>query len=740
MTATSSLSVKGVIALVAGVVAVLCAPPEALAEDGGVRRFALVVGSNDGGDERVRLRYAVTDARSVAGVLGQLGGVAVADRLLLEEPTRARFLAALSDLDGRLAAARRGHRRTELLIYYSGHSDEHGLLLGAERLTYDELRAVIGGLGADVKIAILDSCSSGALIRKKGGTRVAPFLVDDASDVSGQAFLTSSSATEAAQESDRLGASFFTHHLVSGLRGAADASGDGRVTLHEAYQFAFHETLARTANTQSGPQHANYAIDLTGTGDVVITDLSELTSILVLDRGLAGRFFVRDERDRLLAEVQKTGERAVELGLEAGVYQVSFVEAGMVWARAVEVPTGRRVVLARRDFEATGLAIAHRDRGGDPWVGGPGDEPHVDDEAGEAIVADDGDAVYRDEWEVVSARFSLVPGVSLSGPGARQVVDGVAFGLLGDAVGAVRGAQVTSLLGIVDEDLGGLQMSALVNITGGVVAGVQLTGGLNYAGHGVVGGQLAGGLNLSLGPVDGVMVAAGANLVASDVRGAMVAAGANYASGALDGAQVSAGLNIADEVVGAQIGLVNIGGHVRGAQIGLINYARSVDGVSFALVPIVAEGGYNHVELWADTSVPLNLGARLGAPLLHVLISAGLTDPGLGGACVARVGGGLGSHVDLGAVYLDVDLTAHMLAGSSCDFDRLADGAALAQARLTLGVALTEGLAIFVGAAANGELSLGEDDTVRPLLAGDAATSGWDFEVFPSFFGGVRLF
>ena len=45
---------------------------------------------------------------------------------------------------------------------------------------------------------------------------------------------------EAAQESDRICASYFTHYLVSGFRGAADLSGDGKVTLNEAYQFAFN--------------------------------------------------------------------------------------------------------------------------------------------------------------------------------------------------------------------------------------------------------------------------------------------------------------------------------------------------------------------------------------------------------------------------------------------------------------------------------------------------------------------
>jgi hypothetical protein len=47
----------------------------------------------------------------------------------------------------------------------------------------------------------------------------------------GHAFLTSSAASEVAQESDRIRASYFTYYLVSGLRGAADVTGEGKVTL-----------------------------------------------------------------------------------------------------------------------------------------------------------------------------------------------------------------------------------------------------------------------------------------------------------------------------------------------------------------------------------------------------------------------------------------------------------------------------------------------------------------------------
>jgi hypothetical protein len=38
-------------------------------QDAGVRRFALFVGANDGGDDRVTLRYAVSDAARVADVI-----------------------------------------------------------------------------------------------------------------------------------------------------------------------------------------------------------------------------------------------------------------------------------------------------------------------------------------------------------------------------------------------------------------------------------------------------------------------------------------------------------------------------------------------------------------------------------------------------------------------------------------------------------------------------------------------
>ena len=282
-----------------------------------LRRFALIAGVNDGGPDRVPLRYARSDAEHVARLLERLGGITPADQLLVLDVDENALRAAFRTIEARIRAAH-GTHRAELILYYSGHSDEEGLLLRGTRLPFPDLRRWLESVDAEVRIAIVDSCSSGALIRRKGGQRAPPFLVDSSSAVKGHAIITSSAADEASQESDRIGASFFTHFLLTGLRGAADANLDGKVTVSEAYQFAFAETLARTERTRGGAQHPTYDIQLAGSGDVVVTDLRGTDATLVFSEAAAGRFFVRDREGRLVAELRKVAGRPIELGLESG--------------------------------------------------------------------------------------------------------------------------------------------------------------------------------------------------------------------------------------------------------------------------------------------------------------------------------------------------------------------------------------------------------------------------------------
>jgi hypothetical protein len=293
-----------------------------------LRRFALIVGSNNGGGAgREVLRYAGHDATNIANVLNQIGGVDKADLALLSEPDSGGLDRAFDALSRRIREERKKGQRVELVVYYSGHADETGILLDGTRYDYGRLRQRIRGVPADVHIAIVDSCASGSFTRIKGGKKMPPFLQDSSNQVAGFAFLSSSSADEDAQESDRIGASFFTYFFVGGLRGAADRNRDGKITLTEAYQFAYEHTLGRTQNTMHGPQHPAYDMHLSGTGDIVITDLRSTESALVLPSALKGRVTIVDKDGRVAVEVTKEAGEPLSLALPDETYTVN-VERG----------------------------------------------------------------------------------------------------------------------------------------------------------------------------------------------------------------------------------------------------------------------------------------------------------------------------------------------------------------------------------------------------------------------------
>lgn len=168
-----------------------------------VRRFALIVGANRGGADRVPLRYAVADAERFAEVLTRMGGVQGPDEVILRDPSRQELMDGLALTGGRAARARTESERVEVVFYFSGHADDRGLMLGPELLPYPDLRNAVRSINADIGITILDACASGAITRLKSGQPHPAFLTGSPNEVQGYAFLTSSSEDEAAQESER---------------------------------------------------------------------------------------------------------------------------------------------------------------------------------------------------------------------------------------------------------------------------------------------------------------------------------------------------------------------------------------------------------------------------------------------------------------------------------------------------------------------------------------------------------
>jgi Caspase domain len=238
-----------------------------------IERYALIVGNNLGDSDEQRLRYAEDDARRVYDVLRELGGFRPENMLLLRSEDAESVRRSLISINDRIRTRVASGAQSELLVYYSGHSDQTALHLGRTALELEQVEQLVRGSAATLRVLILDSCRSGALTRVKGGTIQASFQIalDQRIPSDGLVFWTASSASETAQESDALRGSFFTHYLVSGLLGAADRDGNGDVTLGEAYQYAYENTLRASSRTLGGTQHPTFRYELGGHGDVVMT-------------------------------------------------------------------------------------------------------------------------------------------------------------------------------------------------------------------------------------------------------------------------------------------------------------------------------------------------------------------------------------------------------------------------------------------------------------------------------------
>lgn len=304
------------------------------------RRFAVLVANAEGGAGTRPLRYAERDAERVLDALTRLGGVQQNDAFLVLGQDARGLEDALTRAEQAIAQAAVNGEATELVFYYSGHAKDGQLFLGRSRYAMSALKDRLASSRAAVRIALVDACRSGAITRTKGARRVPAFEVDTGPRAArGLVILTSSSNDEDSQESDTIGGSFFTHALVSGMLGEADTSGDKRVTLAEAYAYAYDRTVQGTVQTSAGPQHPTFAFDLAGSGDVVLTDLrGPAVSFLALPAELDGDFLVVEESSRFVAaEVHKRAGSEAVLALAPGAYLVKTRQGDKLHIHEVEV-------------------------------------------------------------------------------------------------------------------------------------------------------------------------------------------------------------------------------------------------------------------------------------------------------------------------------------------------------------------------------------------------------------------
>ena len=328
-------------------------------------RFAVVVGNDQGQLPDLPLSYAETDAARVASMLQEVGGVRPENLVLLRGQDAGTVRSTLIAVNDRVRAA---GRQAMLIVYYSGHADAGALHLGATALELRELEQLVRGSAASFRLLILDSCRSGALTRVKGGTTIPPFDIHLGERVAGEGavFLTSSSASEDSQESDEIKGSFFTHALVSGLLGAADANGDGRVTLDETYRYAYEATLRASSRSMAGIQHPTFEYDVRGMGDVVLATLDANApgrAFIQLPEGRTWLLFQGSPEGTVIGEVAAR-DRARRLSIRAGRYFLRGRAPDVLLEGTVEVPPGGTLALDESRLERTAYARLVRKGGG----------------------------------------------------------------------------------------------------------------------------------------------------------------------------------------------------------------------------------------------------------------------------------------------------------------------------------------------------------------------------------------
>ncbi|HSD88245.1 MAG TPA: caspase family protein [Kofleriaceae bacterium] len=321
--------------------------------DDGVATYAIVVGSNQGGAGQTDLRYAEDDARRVGALLTELGGYQPDQVDIVVHPSPDELRARIAKLADKLAADDKAGRATRVLFYYSGHAKATALDLGSSELPLPELRQKLFELPSKLTVVVLDACQSGAFSRVKGAAPAADFSFNSRQqlDATGVAVLASSSGSELSQESEQLKSSYFTHHLLVGLRGAGDTNGDGQVTVDEAYRYAYHQTLLATAETAVGGQHVSLEVDLKGHGEVPLSYPRAATAHIDLPGTLEGRTLIEDRKSHtVVAETYKAKGAAVRVAVAPGEYRV-LVRHGSTLSRC-DVSGNGTVDLARCHDEA----------------------------------------------------------------------------------------------------------------------------------------------------------------------------------------------------------------------------------------------------------------------------------------------------------------------------------------------------------------------------------------------------
>lgn len=248
-------------------------PSPASSEMGSGDLYAVVVGVANYNHSKIPgLRFADKDAKDFAAFLKNQKGLfrkMHVRPLINQQATRVEIEKSLVDL-------RQAGENDTVIVYLSGHGADDPRSPGEFFfLPYDadpdylapssvnmSRQEYLQKLSSKRVLLVADTCHSGGFPAQatKGIEPSFERFVRQIKDTKGRIVLSASRADEVSLERVELGNGVFTHFLLEGLRGAADANHDGVVTLHELYAYV-HE---KTKDITNGIQHPRFIGDLDG--------------------------------------------------------------------------------------------------------------------------------------------------------------------------------------------------------------------------------------------------------------------------------------------------------------------------------------------------------------------------------------------------------------------------------------------------------------------------------------------
>lgn len=219
-----------------------------------VRIWAVVVGIASY-PHMPTLFYTDDDAYRFYAFLKSPEGGAVPDnqvRLLVDEhATRSRIVDAMQDIFSKAGP------NDIAILYFSGHGKPGAFLPYDNRgefnkIYHQEITRILESSPAKVKLCIADACHSGGMFAVRGDQEALnEYYKNLAQTKPGCALILSSKSDETSLEAKQVRQGVFSHYMIRGLKGEADANDDQVVTIMEVFNFVYHKVRAYTQNRQS---------------------------------------------------------------------------------------------------------------------------------------------------------------------------------------------------------------------------------------------------------------------------------------------------------------------------------------------------------------------------------------------------------------------------------------------------------------------------------------------------------